>query len=493
MTMGETLTHATTTRSRKWTPVAIAATLLGSIQFLIGAIWAGIPSYWGDETATLTATNRSLPDLAKLVSHIDGVHAVYYVIQGTYMSVVGTDPFAARLTSVLAVALTVAGIVVLGKRLVNLRAGIFAGILGPFLPGLAWTSTELRSFALTALLAVATALLLESATRSKAARLWVLYAATLALSVWVFVFSALLIFPLAVLAWTRKSLRPWLWATSAAVVASLPIVALTMTQTGQVAWIKLSPPQLAAKVAISQYFFGQRPPGAAEGPLTIIAAALTVSVVAVLGWFAYRSIKHRTNRELLVLAVWVIVPTAMLVAVTLLGKPLYQERYLTFTIPALLILIGAALAAMPKRAGIASATALCLIALPILASQKTEGAKADNYAALSRFVDGSKDGGALAVYAAVKARGIALAYPDSFEGVRDAAAGPPAAEDETFWGGTTPAADLPADQWSGQRVLLFSTTATGTADAYYQRLIEDRCKPIDEAVDFSLTTYLFAC
>ena len=489
--MGETLTSAAPTRNRKWPPVAIAATLLGAIQLLIGALWAGVPSYWGDETATLTATNRSLADLGKLVSHIDGVHATYYVIQGAYMSIAGTDPFAARLTSVLAVALTVAGTVVLGKRLVSLRAGILAGVVGVFLPGLAWTSTELRSFALTALFAVVTALLMESATRRPSKARWAGYAAALTLSIWVFVFSALLLIPLAVMAWSRKSLRPWLWTTGAALIASLPVVALTMTQTGQVAWIKLSPAQLAGKVAISQYFFGQRPPGASDGPLTIVAAALTAAVVALLLWFAYRS-RQRVTGDLLMLAAWVATPTFLLAAVTLLGKPLYQERYLTFTIPALLILIGAALAALPKRAGIAAATVICLLALPVLASQKVESGKADNYAALARFVEQNKGDSAGAVYAAVKARGIDLGYPEAFEGVKDVAAGTTGAENGTFWGDTTPAADLRADRLTG-RVFLFSLTESGSADAYYQRLIESGCRASSKQADFAITAYALDC
>ncbi|WP_026531770.1 hypothetical protein, partial [Arthrobacter sp. H41] len=318
-------------------------------------------TFWGDEAATLTATNRTLPELAELIWQVDAVHSAYYVLQGAYMSLVGTSPFPARLTSTVIVALTVAGIVILGSRLISTKAGTYAGIIAIFLPGLAWTSTELRSFSFTAFLAVGTVLLLESATRNGGTARWFAYAVALTASIWMFVFSALIILPCVVLIRLRRTVRPGLWSTAGAVAASAPIIALTATQTGQVSWINQSPAELAGSVLVGQYFFGQRSHEMDSGGLAVFAWALAAVTAILLAVLARRCRRRGWSPEILLGAAWVILPTAIILAVTVLGKPLYQERYLTFTIPGLCILLGAALAAMPLRAGVAAATAFCLL------------------------------------------------------------------------------------------------------------------------------------
>ena len=52
--------------------------LVGLLAVVVGAIAVGRPSFWGDEAATISASTRSLPDLARLVSSVDAVHTPYY-------------------------------------------------------------------------------------------------------------------------------------------------------------------------------------------------------------------------------------------------------------------------------------------------------------------------------------------------------------------------------------------------------------------------------
>jgi mannosyltransferase len=47
--------------------------LVGLLAVVVGAIAVSRPSFWGDEAATISASTRSLPDLARLVSSVDAV------------------------------------------------------------------------------------------------------------------------------------------------------------------------------------------------------------------------------------------------------------------------------------------------------------------------------------------------------------------------------------------------------------------------------------
>ncbi|WP_026549173.1 hypothetical protein [Arthrobacter sp. Br18] len=478
--------------------MALIASLLGFLQLVIGCAWSARSTFWGDEAATLTATNRTLPELAELIWQVDAVHSAYYVLQGAYMSFVGTSPFPARLTSAVVVALTVAGIVVLGSRLVSTRAGAFAGLVAIVLPGLAWTSTELRSFSFTAFLAVATVLLLDSATRNGGAARWFAYSVTLAASIWMFVFAALIILPCCVLIWSRRSLHAGLWSTAAAVAASAPIIALAATQTGQVAWIDQSPAELAGGVLVGQYFFGQRSHSVDAGGLAIFAWALGLLTVLLLAGFTRRCRRRGWSPEILLAVAWVLLPTAVIVAVTVLGKPLYQERYLTFTIPGFCILLGAALAAMPLRAGLTAAAAFCLLAMPILLVQKSEDFKPDNYLAVARFVDAQKGPAATAVYSDIRTRGIALSYPERFAGVEDVLLDRTAQESATFWGTNVPAEDLAVAGLSGRTAFVLTLTEYPEAaqwrdDPYATRLLGAGCRPGLKLVLESVNAYSFEC
>ena len=54
--------------------------LIAVVAAAISAGWAGRPSLWFDEGATISASaNRTLPELWQLLGHIDAVHGLYYL------------------------------------------------------------------------------------------------------------------------------------------------------------------------------------------------------------------------------------------------------------------------------------------------------------------------------------------------------------------------------------------------------------------------------
>ena len=46
--------------------------------------------YWGDEVDTVAAVSRSLPQLARLLGHVDAVHGLYYLLLWPVVRVGGT-------------------------------------------------------------------------------------------------------------------------------------------------------------------------------------------------------------------------------------------------------------------------------------------------------------------------------------------------------------------------------------------------------------------
>ncbi len=99
-------------RARFIDPLAIAV-----LAAVIGAVGAGRPSLWFDESATISASaSRSVPELWKLLGHIDAVHGLFYLLMQGWFGVFPATEFWSRVPSCLAVGIAAAGVVVLARQ-----------------------------------------------------------------------------------------------------------------------------------------------------------------------------------------------------------------------------------------------------------------------------------------------------------------------------------------------------------------------------------------
>jgi len=48
------------------------------------------PAYWGDEADSVSAVSRSLPQLLRMLRHVDAVHGLYYLTLWPVTRVLGT-------------------------------------------------------------------------------------------------------------------------------------------------------------------------------------------------------------------------------------------------------------------------------------------------------------------------------------------------------------------------------------------------------------------
>ena len=129
--------------------------LLGVLAAAVSSLGSWIPSKWNDEAATQTAAARTLPQLWQMnYKHVDAVHGTYYAFMHFWIIAFGTSNFALRAPSLIAVGLTCAGVVILGKRLGSRRIALCFAVVFMMLPRVTWMGIEARSYALTALVAV---------------------------------------------------------------------------------------------------------------------------------------------------------------------------------------------------------------------------------------------------------------------------------------------------------------------------------------------------
>ncbi|WP_238889508.1 glycosyltransferase family 39 protein [Mycobacterium sp. IDR2000157661] len=313
---------------------------------------AARPSFWYDEAATISASySRSLSDLWQLVGEVDAVHALYYLLMHGWFAVVPPTEFWSRVPSGLAVGGAAAGLVVLGKQLSSRTVGVTAGVVCAILPRATWAGIEARPYALSMMLAVWVTVALVYATRRAAWWAWAGYGALLAVSILLEVYLALLVFVhivyiVHVASFRRRRAVVVPFAVTSAVVvgATAPFVALVAGQVQQIAWITPIGGRTVEDVAVQQYFD--------RNPYFAAMAAL-VMLTAVVVWVCT---SRRADREAVVLsAAWLVIPTASIVGWSAVADPLYTPRYLSFTAPAMALLLAVCIAALSRSAWVAAA------------------------------------------------------------------------------------------------------------------------------------------
>ncbi len=198
--------------------------VIAALTAVISGAWAGRPSLWFDEGATITASaSRTLPELWKLLGHIDAVHGLYYLLMHGWFAIFPATEFWSRVPSALAVGAAAAGVVVFAKQFCGRTTAVCAGAVFAILPRITWAGIEARSSALVVAVAAWLTVLVVAAVRRNRARLWVSYALLLMVAILVNVNMVLLvavygaILPLL----SPRGARKWpaIWLSVASVVA----------------------------------------------------------------------------------------------------------------------------------------------------------------------------------------------------------------------------------------------------------------------------------
>lgn len=402
---------------------------IGVVGAAIGYIGAGVPSYWGDEAASVLSAERSWASLSAELSTVDAVHGLYYALLHVWVSVFGSSEWATRALSSIGIGFLAAGVVVLGIRWSDERTAVLAGLIVPVIPRAGVLAVETRGYAIAAALAVwVTVLLVGLVDRDARRRWWVVYGAAVALSGTFFLY--LLLMPAVHLGWmlvqrsSRRVLRRWLWSLLIAGVLAAPIILVAQQQRHQLSFL-LHRSYMNVPGWFVTPWFGHLPAAIVLAPLLVVGAVA-----------AFRG-RERMPGTLPVL-VWVITPGVVLVVLDLFVSPTYNPRYLSISLGGVALLLAAGVwtaldlaRGMARRRGLALATVVLIVVasavlVPEFVRQRTPFAK-----------DGGADGRAAAAVIAAEGRPgdvvlfgtdtrpsraprlIYRLYPEAFAGMRD--------------------------------------------------------------------------
>ncbi|SEG86036.1 mannosyltransferase [Thermomonospora echinospora] len=390
------------------------------------------PSYWIDEAATISMTQRSLPDFWRTVDHLDVVHALYYLLLRPWAAVFGTGEVALRFPSAAAMALAAAVVALLGRRCASPAVGMFAGLAFGCSVTVTRYAQDARPFAMVVLVVAASTYLFVRMTQERR-RLWrwsAGYAAGLVLVCLFNVFALMVVAAHAVtLLWLhragrveRRDLVRWAVSAGTAGLLLAPFAYKARHQSGQVVIIPLGMGdelwQFLVFLAGGQWLVPVVAVLAVLGataPVARTAAAPVARSGAGAG-------DRRPGPSLLMVAVpWLLIPPALLLAANAFDS-IFRPRYVLFCLPALALLVGAGLAWLGgvRRELLAGALAVAVAAaLPAHLAIREQGERNDDLRAAADVLREHARPGDAVLFLTPDLRWRAQAYPDAFEGLHD--------------------------------------------------------------------------
>jgi mannosyltransferase len=373
------------------------------------------PSYWSDETATISAATRSLPQLVRMLGRVDAVHGLYYLLMWLVARTAGTSELAFRLPSAVGLALAASGIAAIGWRLRGWRTGLLAGLLLPCIPELTLWGQNARPFALEIAAAVFASYRLLDVIDSRGRWRFVWYAGSIALLGYINLFGLLLVPAHAItVAAGRQSrtFRDWLIAAAAGCLTVTPVAIYGWRERGQIAWI--ARPGLSAVQDLVTTF------GGGTVLTTMIIAALAVLGAVCAEWPARR----RPDDSLIWLCLpWLVVPPVILVTLSQ-GHHLhlYGISYVLYCIPPLVLLAGAGLASLWTPWRLSAFGLFVLLVLPGQLAVRKPDADGDNLRAAAVFLEQHARNGQAVIYwgnGSWEVPDWASGYPYGFTKLRD--------------------------------------------------------------------------
>ncbi|MFJ4768095.1 glycosyltransferase family 39 protein [Streptomyces uncialis] len=398
---------------------------------------------WRDEAATWQVARRPVAEIWHMLGQVDAVHGLYYLLMHGLFECFGPGTTTLRLPSVLAMSLAAACVAETARRLAGRSAGLSAGLSFGLIPAVQFYLQEGRPYALIAMGAgISTLLLVTMLEGGRGRHRWTAYGVALllcALLNWL----SLLILPahLATLAWVKAERGTWTrWAvvSGTAVAGALPLILFSRGQAEQIFWI----PPLSWHMMI--------------GPAVLL---LIGGVGAVLD-------RPRSGR-LSVAAVGLpllAVPHIGLIGVSLV-RPLFLDRYVLFSMLGLALLIGAALGVAVAAVGtrfprmsswlLPVAVVLAVAALlPQLQAKRSPASRIDDVLAVAADVKRLKKPGDAVLFIPAARRDTALVSPDEFAGLRDVALAESPAASGTLKGLEAGPGRIRADLLTQRRILL---------------------------------------
>jgi mannosyltransferase len=278
-------------------------------------------------------------EILALLRNVDAVHGLYYLLMHFVIALLGASEQAIRLPSLVAMMMAASLTAVLGRRLARMAAlpapsftGMLASIVLSALPRTTFYAQDARPYALATLFAVTATYLLVRAVADNRPRWWPGYGAALVATGAFNVFALLIAAAHALTLLTvrpRVPLRRWLAVAAATALALSPMIYYSYLQRRSVGWLTRPGPHAVVRLMITLC--------GSKALVPLVAGTALCGVTA--GW-------RRSGAGALALTAvalpWLLLPTAALLAVSQI-HPIYNARYVAFSLPALALLVAAGL------------------------------------------------------------------------------------------------------------------------------------------------------
>ncbi|HKD98390.1 MAG TPA: glycosyltransferase family 39 protein, partial [Micromonosporaceae bacterium] len=319
----------------------------------VPAAVAAVIGQWGlnataidrDETATIDIGTRTVPQMWQFLQHNDVMHGLYYLVMHYVMGAYGTTPTVVRMPSLIAVACAAAMLAVLGTRMISYPAGFLAGLLYAGAPQISLYAHDARSYGFDSLVVISATYLFVRAMSSRTRWTWLGYGVVVTVMVCFHAFTILLLVAHCVtVVWHAVRQRDWRpvrrWlATMVGVGAALtPLAYLSLEQSHLLSWV--TPPTWGT---VGNYFV------LVSGGTLLIAPMFALAVLA----FRWRGTGNPAAPSVYQVAwPWLLIPPALLLAVSAWYAPYYVFRYVLYSLPALMLLVAAGLDKLRLRVGL---------------------------------------------------------------------------------------------------------------------------------------------
>jgi hypothetical protein len=342
-------------RGRSWHLTAVV--LLVLVAFFIRASSLDAQSLWRDEVDALRFATAPRSEILGNFAEPGWNGPLYFLLLRCWIALTGTSGYAMRFFSLALGVLSIPLIYVLGRRLFNPAPGLISAVLVATSPYLVWYSQEVKMYTLVLALALVAIYSLRRGLEGKGWLWWLVQITATTLAFYSHILAALLI-PVQILlciAWWPQTRQRWQKAMISFASLTLPYLPLVVWQ---------APLALKAReTGFSSYSLNQMIVILLNGWATGITGwadswgAALMSLLAAGGfvsqmaqWLPFADSEDGTqaegSRNPLALLIWLVLPLLSVWLISL-RQPLFTDRYLIWSAPALYLL--AALALTPSR------------------------------------------------------------------------------------------------------------------------------------------------
>lgn len=352
--------------------------VLALVSLVARSIFLLKSDVWHDEGYTTMIIKQPLGEI--IARTVNDVHPpFYYLILNIWQSIFGPSLISLRGFSVVAGILTVLILYLLVRRLFSEKAAKLAGLFAALGPFLVRYSDEMRMYSLAALLATASTYALVAALDKKTKRQWlwwVGYGLAVAAGIYTQYFFIFLvpvhgIYALYIHRWKITQLLKnkgwWLGNLLAGglFLPWLPVMLAQMSRVQEGFWIPAMDISSIPKTFSMFMTYNHE-------CLTVFGLSLPILAI-ILSWIFLK--KQRTS--VMLLASWLVAPF-IFVTILSINRPVYIDRYFTYSAPAFYALLAIAIVSIKAKLAWLKPTLIAAVCLLFIYGISNFGATANH-------------------------------------------------------------------------------------------------------------------